>query len=257
MSDEKGIAIVSGASSGMGRDFVYALHKRALYSEIWIIARREERLEEIRKDLDLSIVVLALDLTKDEDLKVIEEKLKEERKSVKTLVNAAGCGIFSSFIESDRKSLDNIILLNNKALVDLTSIVLPYMEKGSEIVNLCSNSSWQPVPYMAVYASSKAFALSFSYSLSAELKKKGIFVMAVCPGWIKTEFFDHAVKDNTTIVYYDKFYSSKSVVDKALKDLERRKSVSILGLRVRMQVRTVKLLPKKLVMAIWLKQQKK
>lgn len=257
MNDEKGIAIVSGASSGMGRDFVYALHKRALYSEIWIIARREERLEEIRKDLDLSIVVLALDLTKDEDLKVIEEKLKEERKSVKTLVNAAGCGIFSSFIESDRKSLDNIILLNNKALVDLTSIVLPYMGKGSEIVNLCSNSSWQPVPYMAVYASSKAFALSFSYSLSAELKKKGIFVMAVCPGWIKTEFFEHAVKDNTTIVYYDKFYSSKSVVDRALKDLEKRKSVSILGLRVRMQVRMVKLLPKKLVMAIWLKQQKK
>lgn len=257
MNNEKGIAIVSGASSGMGRDFVYALHKRALYSEIWIIARREERLEEIRKDLDFSIVVLALDLTKDEDLKVIEEKLKEEGKSVKTLVNAAGCGIFSSFIESDRKSLDNIILLNNKALVDLTSIVLPYMEKGSEIVNLCSNSSWQPVPYMAVYASSKAFALSFSYSLSSELKKKGIFVMAVCPGWIKTEFFEHAVKDNTTIVYYDKFYSSKSVVDKALKDLERRKSVSILGLRVRMQVRMVKLLPKKLVMAIWLKQQKK
>lgn len=257
MSDEKGIAIVSGASSGMGRDFVYALYKRALYSEIWIVARRGDRLEEIRKDLDSSIVVLTLDLTRDEDLKVIEEKLKKEEKSVKTLINAAGCGIFSSFIESDRKSLDNIILLNNKALVDLTSIVLPFMKEGSEIVNLCSNSSWQPVPYMAVYASSKAFALSFSYSLSAELKKKDIFVMAVCPGWIKTEFFDHAVKDNTTIVYYDKFYSSKSVVDKALKDLEKRKSVSILGLRVRMQVRMVKLLPRKLVMAIWLKQQKK
>lgn len=257
MNDERGIAIVSGASSGMGRDFVYALHKRAIYSEIWIIARREERLEEIRRDLGSSIVVLVLDLTKDEALKVIEEKLRRDEKSVKTLVNAAGCGVFSSFIESDRASLDNIILLNNKALVDLTSIVLPFLKEEGEIINLCSNSSWQPVPYMAVYASSKAFVLSFSYSLSAELKKKGIFVMAVCPGWIKTEFFDHAVKDNTTIVYYDKFYSSKSVVDKAIKDLERRRIVSILGLRVRMQVRMVKLLPRKLVMAIWLKQQKK
>ena len=89
-----------------------------------------------------------------------------------------------------------------------------------------------------------------------ELKNKNIHVMAVAPGWIKTEFFDHAVKDDT-IKYYDRFYTAKQVVDKTMKDLRKRKMVSILGFPVRMQVRAVKFLPVKLIMGIWCKQQGK
>ena len=80
--------------------------------------------------------------------------------------------------------------------------------------------------------------------------------MAVCPGWVKTEFFDHAVKDDT-IKYYNKFFTSQEVVDRAVKDMNRGKDVSVCGASIRGQVLLTKLLPHKLVMNIWCKQQKK
>lgn len=251
------IAIVSGASSGMGRDFVRALDRDYTFDEIWVIARRRERLEELGKELKTTILPLALDLTEEESIEQIKNLLAERKPVVSALVNASGYGVFKAFEESNLNELEGIVELNDGALVSLTHTVLPYMEKGSFIINLGSNSSHQPVPYMAVYAASKAFVLSFSLALGVELKKRGIHVLCVCPGWIKTEFFDRAVKDNTTIVYYDRYYESKDVVEKAMKDLGKKKYLSILGLPVRNQVRLVKFLPKSLVMHIWCKQQKK
>ncbi len=251
------ILIVTGASSGMGRDFVYALERDYKFDEIWVIARRKERLDEIRRDLGEKVLPLALDLTEKESFDEISRLLEERDVRVKALVNASGYGVFKAFEESERKETEGMIDLNDRALVSMTYIALPYMEKGSFIINLGSNSSHQPVPYMAVYAASKAFVLSFSLSLSAELKKRGIKVLCVCPGWIKTEFFDRARKDDTTIVYYDRYYESKDVVERALKDLRKGKRISILGLPVRNQVRLVKFLPRSLVMRIWLRQQKK
>ena len=119
-----------------------------------------------------------------------------------------------------------------------------------------SNSSWQPVPYLAVYAASKAYVLSFSRALGRELKNRGIHVMCVCPGWIKTEFMDRAVHDNT-ISYYDRWYTAKEVIDQAMADLKKKKKVSILGAPVRRQVRLVKHLPTDLVMDTWCRQQGK
>ncbi len=251
------IAIVTGASSGMGRDFVRALDRDYTFDETWVIARRRERLEELGKELKTTILPLALDLTEEESIEQIKNLLAERKPVVSALVNASGYGVFKAFEESNLNELEGIVELNDRALVSLTHTVLPYMEKGSFIINLGSNSSHQPVPYMAVYAASKAFVLSFSLALGVELKKRGIHVLCVCPGWIKTEFFDRAVKDNTTIVYYDRYYESKDVVEKAMKDLGKKKSLSILGLPVRNQVRLVKFLPKSLVMHIWCKQQKK
>ena len=98
--------------------------------------------------------------------------------------------------------------------------------------------------------------MSFSRSLGVELASHGIHVMAVAPGWIKTEFFDHAVHDNT-IKYYDRFYTAEQVIVQAMKDLRKKKAVSILGFPVRMQVRAIKFLPVSLVMKIWCKQQGK
>lgn len=251
------VAVVTGASSGMGRDFVRALDRDYTFDEIWVIARRRERLEELGKELKTTILPLPLDLTEKEAIEKIKNLLAERKPVVSALVNASGYGVFKAFEESNLNELEGIVELNDRALVSLTHTVLPYMEKGSFIINLGSNSSHQPVPYMAVYAASKAFVLSFSLALGVELKKRGIHVLCVCPGWIKTEFFDRAVKDNTTIVYYDRYYESKDVVEKAMKDLGKKKSLSILGLPVRNQVRLVKFLPKSLVMHIWCKQQKK
>jgi short-subunit dehydrogenase len=112
------------------------------------------------------------------------------------------------------------------------------------------------VPYINVYGSSKAYVLNFSRALGVELKNRGIHVMAVAPGWIKTEFFEHAVHDDT-IKYYDRFYTAEQVIVKAMKDLRKKKKVSILGLPVQAQVKMVKLLPVDLIMKIWCKQQGK
>ena len=251
------IAIVTGASSGMGRDFARALDRTYSFDEIWLIARRKERLEELGKELKTKSVPVPLDLADRNSVSLVESMLKERNVKVGALVNASGYGVFKAFEESRREEMEGIVDLNDRALVAMTSAVLPFMEKGSFIINLGSNSSHQPVPYIATYAASKAFVLSFSLALGVELRKRGIHVLCVCPGWIKTEFFDRAVRYNTTIVYYDRYYESRDVVERAMKDLRKGKTTSILGFPVRMQVRLVKLLPSSLIMHIWCRQQKK
>ena len=116
---------------------------------------------------------------------------------------------------------------------------------------------FQPVPYLNTYASTKAFVLSYTRSLGQELKPRGIRVMAANPGWVKTEFFDHALQtSDKAVTYYNKVYEAKDVIATALRDLYKsKKDVSIHGLRIRSQVRLVKLLPHSIVMKIWMKQQ--
>ena len=172
------------------------------------------------------------------------------------MFNAAGFGLFGTFTEMDLDRQLDIIDLNDGALTAMCHMSIPYMPESSHIINLASNSSWQPVPYINVYGASKAYVMSFSRALGVELKKQGIHVMAVAPGWIKTEFFDHAVHDDT-IKYYDRYYTAEQVIERAMKDLRKKKTVSILGFPVRMQVRAVKLLPVSLIMKIWCRQQRK
>ncbi len=252
------IAVITGASSGMGREFVRAFDKASQYGldEIWVIARREARLQELQKECNTPIRVLALDLIKQENFRVYESLLKQEKPQIRILINAAGFGLFGAFMERDlQKQLDSIAL-NDTALTAMCHMSVPYMPKGSSIINLASNSSWQPVPYINVYGASKAYVMSFSRALGVELKERGIHVMAVAPGWIKTEFFGHAMEDDT-ISYFDRFYTAKQVIDQAMKDLKKKKPVSILGFPVRMQVKLIKFLPVCLVMKIWCKQQGK
>jgi short-subunit dehydrogenase len=130
------------------------------------------------------------------------------------------------------------------------------MKEGGRIYQIDSLSSFQPVPYIGVYGATKAFVLSFSRALNVELKKRGIRVMAVCPGWVRTEFFDRAVTDDT-ITYYNRYYDSDEVVERALEDMKKGRDVSVCGFPTRMHVRLTKLLPHRLVMKIWCKQQKK
>ena len=248
------IAVITGASSGMGRDFVYAIDKEYTLDEIWVIARREERLIELQSACKAKIRPLALDLMCRESFDVYKGLLEECKPEIQVLVNGAGFGLFGEFMEMDLDKQLDIIELNTKALTAMCYLSIPYMSEGSHLVNLASNSSWQPVPYINVYGSSKAYVLNFSRALGVELRGRKIHVMAVAPGWIKTEFFEHAVHDDT-IKYYDRFYTSGQVVDKAMKDMKRGKSVSIMGFPVRMQVRMVKLLPVNWIMGIWCKQQ--
>ena len=253
------IAIVTGASSGMGREFVRQLSGYVSVDEIWAVARRASALETLKAETSVPVRPIVLDLLEASSFTELEALLESEKPNVRLLVNAAGFGKFGAYqkvpVEDDCRMID----LNCKALLLMTRLCVPYMQPGSHILELDSLSAFQPVPYITTYAATKAFVLSYSRALNQELKSRGIRVMAVSPGWVKTEFFDHATKtSNTAVTYYNIMYEAKDVVATAIHDLYRtRKDLSVHGAPVRWQVRGVKLLPHSLVMNTWLNQQKK
>jgi len=253
------IAIVTGASSGMGKEFVLQLGSFVTVDEIWVIARRENALEELKKLVSTPIRPIVLDLCKEESYTAFAKILEEEKPNVKLLVNAAGFGKFGSFENISLEDECRMVDLNAKALLAMTRVTLPYMKKGSHILQLDSLSAFQPVPYITTYGATKAFVLSYTRAMNRELKSRGIRMMAMNPGWVKTEFFSHAFQTNQSEVqYFDRLYEAKDVVATGLKDLYKsKKDMSIHGFPVKFQVFLVKLVPHRFVMDIWLKQQKK
>ena len=249
------IAVITGASSGMGREFVIQLEREKQFDEIWVIARRSDRLASLQDEVKTKIRPISLDLTKEESIAEYGRLLEAEQPEVSVLVNASGVGRFGTFSDMKLEDMYRMIDLNSKAYVGMTYATLPYLKEGSEVYQLDSLSSFQPVPFICVYGATKAFVLSFSRALNVELKKRKIRMMAVCPGWVKTEFFDHAVTDDT-ITYYNKFYTPEQVITRALRDMKKRKDVSVCGFSIRAQVLLTKLLPHRLVMWVWMKQQK-
>lgn len=249
------IAVITGASSGMGLEFAKAIDAEETLDEIWLIARRRERLEDLAKELRTPARILPMDLGDAASFDEYKKLLEQEKPLVSTLCNVAGFGRFALFTETPLEVNLNMIDINDKALVAMTQLTLPYMKRGSRVINLDSPSAFQPVPYQCIYGSTKAFVLSFSRALNVELEPRGIRVMAVSPGWVKTEFFEHAVSDNGAVNYYDILWEPADVVKQALKDYKKGKDLSILGHSVRRQVLLVKLLPHRLIMKIWMKQQ--
>ncbi len=208
----------------MGREFVYALDKDEKFDEIWVIARRESRLLELGEKCRARIRPIVLDLQLRENYAVYRTLLEQEKPEIAVLVNAAGFGLFGVFTDMDMDRQLDIIDLNSRALTAMCHMSIPYMTNGSRIYNMGSMSSWQPVPYINVYGASKAYVLSFSRALGVELKSAGIRVMAVCPGWITTEFFDHAIHDDT-VNFFNRYYGPEQVVEKALHDMKKGKGV--------------------------------
>lgn len=253
------IAIVTGASSGMGREFVLQLQNKIAVDEIWAIARREAALESLKAESAVPVRPVCLDLLQEESFDAFAALLEQEKPDVALLVNAAGFGKFGKSLNMTARDDCRMIDLNCKALVMMTRLCIPFMAPGSHIVELDSLSAFQPVPYITTYGATKAFVLSYARALNRELKPRGIRIMTVNPGWVKTEFFNHAFQTNhSEVQYFDRLYEAADVVATALHDLYlTRKDVSIHGFPVRMQVRLVKLLPHSLVMNIWENQQKK
>jgi short-subunit dehydrogenase len=184
-------AIITGASAGMGELFAKKLSDVFPDIEcVWLIARRVERLDEIGKGLKIKAVSIPLDLTKSEDIASLAKKLQDEKPDVKLLVNNAGCGYLGNIGETDSALLERMVDLDVKALTLVTNEVVPFMSKGSNIINISSIASFCPNPRMTVYSSSKAYVSSFSIGLRDELRNKGISVLAVCPGPMDTEFIE-------------------------------------------------------------------
>ena len=253
------IAIVTGASSGMGKEFVLQLKDYVQVDEVWAIARRTEALEKLEQESGLKVRPISLDLCEEESFRTVEKLLAQEKPDVKLLVNAAGFGKFGAYHKVSLVDDARMVDLNCKALLLMTRIVLPYMASGSHVLQLDSLSAFQPVPYITTYGATKAFVLSYSRAMNRELRGRGIRMMTMNPGWVKTEFFSHAFQTNEgEVQYFDRLYEAKDVVATGLKDLYRsKKDCSIHGFPVKFQVFLVKLVPHRFVMDIWHNQQKK
>ena len=254
------IAIVTGASSGMGREFVLQLSRYVHIDEIWAIARRSDALEALKEEVAVTVRPVVLDLCEPESFQTIEKMLEAEKPNIRLLVNAAGFGKFGAYHKVSLTDESRMIDLNCKAVVLMTRLCIPYMEKGSHILQLDSLSAFQPVPFITTYGATKAFVLSYCRAMNQELKGRGIRMMAMNPGWVKTEFFNHAFQTNgdNEVQYFNRLYEARDCVATGLKDLYRsKKDYSIHGLPVKMQVLGVKIMPHSIVMKIWLNQQKK
>ncbi len=203
------IAILTGASAGLGQSFFRSLVARHPDLEgIWLIARRRERLEQMAEGCPIPVTVLPMDLTDPACYDQLGDQLKAEGVKVHILINNAGVGELDNVIDSDWRTQSRMVDLNCRALTAVTTVVLPYMERGGYVLNVCSIASFCPNTRMTVYSSTKAYVMSFTKGLREELKPHGINALAVCPGPMKTEFLDVAnITDRskmfTTLPYSD------------------------------------------------------
>lgn len=249
------IAVVTGASSGIGREFCRQIDEK--YDEIWGIALEEDKLQTLKSELKTHLRYFACDLTKEESFEEYVKALRETDAEVALLINCSGFGKFGRYDEIPLAQSLNMIDLNCKAVVRMTETTIPFMKKGSNIIQISSIAAFQPIPYLNVYGATKAFLLSYSRGIREELKTKGINITTVCPFWTKTEFFSRAneTKDNVVSKYVC-MYDAHDVVKKALKDTFKHKEISIYGRQAKMQRCLSKLLPHSFIKKFWIKQQK-
>ena len=186
----KKIAIISGASSGIGREIARQLAARGEVDELWLLARRADRLTALADELARPARIFARDLLAPDTAGVIAAALAGEADAtVSFLVSAAGVGHAGAFADGTAAEAEATVRLNCVALTALVHTALPYMVAGGHILLLASAAAFMPQPYFAVYAASKAYVLSFARALSVELHARGVTVTAACPGPVDTEFF--------------------------------------------------------------------
>lgn len=221
------IALVTGASSGMGRDFIKEVAKNPEgIEEIWAVARRKERLDELSLLIDIPIKQVIVDLTEKESLLKLDNLLKEQKPKIHILINCAGFGKIGEFSSLSYQDNIGMVELNCTALTSISYMALPYMSVGDRIIQLASSAAYLPQPKFAVYAATKSYVLSLSRALSKEFKVKGITVTAVCPGPVNTEFFEIA-ETTDKIQMFKKLAMAQSykVVQNAMKASKKGRTV--------------------------------
>lgn len=226
------IGIVTGASSGMGKEFVKTILRSDMdLDEIWVIARRVERLKAWQQHYpEKTFRILPLDLQKEEDLRQFQDELEECKPQIKVFVHSAGFGIMGKIEQIPVEEQMEMVEVNCKSVVSLTCSVLPYMERSARMIYIASSAAFIPQPGFAVYAASKSFVLSFVRSLRRETVSKNIKVTAVCPGAVKTEFFNRATAQKPLPAYKKMVMADlKKVVKKAWKDNGKDKEISVYG----------------------------
>lgn len=194
------VIVITGASSGMGREFALQLDRGLkTIDEFWLVARRVDRLKGLAAMMRHRVKILPLDLMAEADLHLFEEVLQEERPVVRMLINCAGYGMIGDFMDIPVEKQAGEVDVNCRALIWMTYACIPYMRKKSRIIQLASSAAFLPQPGFSVYAATKSFVLSFSRALRKELEDRAIYVTAVCPGPVRTEFFEIAEQYGATL----------------------------------------------------------
>ena len=248
------VAIITGASSGIGADFARGYAGKV--DEIWLVARRRDKMIELGESLGVKYRVISADLTTKEGIESIRTELENEKPRVKYLVNAAGFGDFGAFDEISEKKVEMMIDLNVKALVLITHMVIPFMERGGRIIQMGSGSCFTPLPYFNVYSSGKVFVLHYTKSLNFEIKKYGLRATCFCPGWVETEFIGKATANNGITRPRDgamkPLLNSKKVVAGCIKAADRGRVMYVTNWYTKLQHLLFKILPDPILTHLWL-----
>ncbi len=250
----KHIAIVTGSSSGVGREFVAQLAKGlgGPLDEIWVIARREEELQKLAQEYPTPpLRVLSLDLSKDSSFDELERLLVAENPRVEWLINCAGFGKFGDFQSVGRQASVAMVALNCAGVVSMCSVALPYMRSGARIINVSSIAGIVPQPYLAVYSASKAFVYELSRMLNSELKGTGITVTALCPKFMRTGFLNEPGDQQAAASMCRIGFSEvEGVVRKALAAAVLGRQICIPSIDMRAAALAAKILPRRMLFAI-------
>lgn len=250
----KKIVILTGATGGLGKEFVKQIVNEDI-DEVWAIARNQEKLDQLRVEYGEKVVPISIDLSELEGIRKVEELLKMHTPHVEYLINNAGLAKMAKYDEFSIEEIDTTINLNCKAPVMLSKLCIPYMGKGSKILNISSASAFQPNPYINLYAASKAFERNYSRALNVELEGTGIISVAVCPSWTDTDLLLKEI--NGKKVKFPGLVTADRVVKQAIRDAKKGRDMSVCSLYVKCQHVNVKLLPQKWVMKLWMSSLKK
>lgn len=245
--------LISGASSGIGKELAEIAAREG--RNVILVARDEPALNTVAKDLAkryaIDAMVLARDLSEQQSPQQIFDALARKKIVVDTLINNAGSGDYGEFVRSNRATQLGMINLNVRTLTELTHLFLPDMVrcKTGYIMNLGSVASFLPGPYMSVYFASKAYVLSFSEALSAELRDSGVSVTCLCPGSTKTSFGEsaHVSETHSTRTSH---VTPRQVAEFGWKAMKDGKPVAVYGFGNRLSITLTKFLPRSLVVRI-------
>lgn len=244
-------AVITGASSGLGLEFVKAvLENRKDIERIIVIARREERLEDLKNKYGDIIYPLPLDLKSNDSYKTLKETLTRQGLDVVLLINNAGFGKLGYFGDISTADNADMVRLNCEAVTAVTGVCLPFMKEGAEIINTCSIASFAPNIRMATYSSTKAYIMSLSRALREELKCRKINVLACCPGPMDTEFLPVANINKGASHTFDTLprVNVKEMAVKSLKASGKKKAVYTNKLFYKFYRLVAKILPHCIVM---------
>jgi short-subunit dehydrogenase len=251
---KKKIAIITGATGGIGKEFVKQLLLEDV-DEIWAIARNQQKLEHLKEEFGERVVPMSMDLSHIQNVNYLEEIMSQKNVTISYLVNNAGLAKMGSYKEFSKEEISSTIIVNCQVPVLLCKACIPFMERKSRIINLSSASAFQPNPYINLYASSKVFLRSYTRSLNVELKETGITATAACPSWVDTEMLSHEY--NGKKIKFPGLVTAEQVVKKAVKDAKKGKDMSVCSFYVKCQHFNTKILPQKWIMKIWMHSLKK